>query len=227
MFWQKEKKPTNSKSEKQISPSTASPSTPEEILLTIFQYLTFRELGVVASVSKQWHRISEDNQLWHEFPAIQQGLFKYNDQLLLKQQVKNYATSPRINVYILSKEIQLAEKHVSTGKLRQRKIKKEELLANMPTQTRLIAYFDYNAASKKADYHSSQYYTGEVSTERPAIFCISLKHGAQTKRLSVDSIEIENADIDEIKAVSLKIRNDEIYFDLTNSNTSTPSCSLQ
>ena len=66
---------------------------PEEILLRIFEYLSYKELMAVVLVSKRWRMIGETPTLWSQFPlSITNGnmlvmpmILKYRRLQLLKE----------------------------------------------------------------------------------------------------------------------------------------------
>ena len=66
---------------------------PEEILLRIFEYLSYKQLMQVVCVSKRWRMIGETPTLWSEFPlSVTNGnmlvipmILKYRRLELLKE----------------------------------------------------------------------------------------------------------------------------------------------
>ena len=66
---------------------------PEEILLRIFEYLSYKELMAVVLVSKRWRMIGETPTLWSQFPlSVTNGnmlvmpmILKYRRLELLKE----------------------------------------------------------------------------------------------------------------------------------------------
>lgn len=136
---------------KTIDPEASINQIPHELLVMIFSYLSPKELGNIASVSRQWNKISSSDILWNPFCKDQfPQNFDYPPQVLLKNQLKDnsvqwkYLPISRDRVTIKSRNLRTTGTSV--------KIQPEQY------KYRCSALFAQNTTSNIDDYDENRLY---------------------------------------------------------------------